>query len=76
MRLTLALCAAFCLLSRPATAAEPPATQNAVQEASRYCARDGETTEERIERLETALRLARQEARVNAGMRRKGRVTK
>lgn len=32
---------------------------------SHYCARDGETLEERIQRLETALRLAKAERAVN-----------
>ena len=37
---------------------------------SRYCARDGELIEDRIARLETALRLARAELKVNRGKKR------
>ena len=62
-------CAAFLMLASPAARAEEPARQdaaNAQPEAmSKYCARADETIEARIERLETALRLARAELVVN-----------
>lgn len=47
--------------------AEEPAPAPA---ESRYCARDGESIEQRIERLEVALRLAKAEKRVNDGRKR------
>ncbi len=57
--------AAFCLLACPAAADEPATPPVPANEASRYCARDGESAEARIERLEVALRLAKAERAVN-----------
>ncbi len=61
----IAVCGLVCAIACPATADEAPAAPVPANEASRYCARDGESAEARIERLEVALRLAKAERAVN-----------
>jgi hypothetical protein len=66
-RITASLaCFLFLNVSRAETDPKTPPEPNQAQPAlSHYCAREGETIEARIERLETALRLARAELKVN-----------
>jgi hypothetical protein len=63
------LAVAFLVLScriSSATESDAPTSPPVAPAESHYCARAGESAEQRVERLEVALRLARAEVRVNS----------